>query len=230
MLKIIAAFEVFFTVIKVFFTGLIILLLSLIGDMDYTGGQYGTHGFSDNDQWWWVETYDECQNAIDQLESRGSTFDESVIFSYDGEAFDVKYCFALDYKNYLRYGRDNPFKRKNEDVNIYAYIFFNDTSIDDFVYSYVHKYCAYYLYLNPEYIENNKYQNINAEDLEMTFNPSRMNPHDGDYMRMAFEYTDKNTGEEVFALFGAYEENMIQLSDEDIDAILDSIVVIGGNK
>ena len=231
MLKISAFFEGLFMIIKVFFAVLVTIFLSIFGDLDYTGGQYGTHvGYSNHEQWWWVETYDECQNAIDQLESRRSTFDESVIFTYDGEAFDVKYCFVLEKNSFLKYGRNNPFKHKNEGVGIYAYIFFDDTSIDDFAYSYVHKYCAYYFYMNPEYIENGKYLDIDVDDLDVTFNPNVADSHWKNFICKSWDYKLKGTDEIVFSFFGGYEDKMIPLSDADIDAILDSVVVIGGDK
>lgn len=228
MNRIIALITSFFTSIQIAFKVLVVFILILFGDSKYTGGQANSR-IPDAPQWWWVETYDECLDAISQLESKGSSFDTSTIFSYEGDNFDVKYCFSLEYRNYLRYGRDNPFKRKNENVKIYAFIFLKNVSIDDFVYTRVNQHCAYYFRLSPEYID--KYQDVNAEDLEMKFNSFVLNPDQGNMvLEKTLDYTTKDTGELVFQMFGAYEENMIPLSDADIDAILDSVVVIGGDK
>ncbi len=226
MLKIAAAFESFFAGLRIVFLFIGMFFVSLIGDPNYTGGLSG-YGQPDMPQWWWVETYDECLAAIDKLDSKGSTFDTSTIFSYEGGEFDVKYCFSLERRNYLKYGRDNPFNRKNENVKICAFIFLEDTSIDDFAYSYVNTYCAYYFSLSPEYLD--KYQDVDAGELEMNYNPVFLNPNrDKMVYDESLDYTAKDTGELVFQMVGQREEMMIPLSDADIDAILDSVVIIGG--
>ena len=50
-------------------------------------------------EFWWVETYDECMEAIELLKSHDSTFRKTAIFTYDGELFDTKYCFKISHNN-----------------------------------------------------------------------------------------------------------------------------------
>lgn len=78
-------------------------------------------------EFWWVETYEECQEAIELLKSHDSTFDKTAIFTYDGELFDTKYCFEISLENNLtvpiEFG-DNPFDRRAGGVKITSYAFF----------------------------------------------------------------------------------------------------------
>ena len=202
---------------------------SLIGDPNYTGGNPNTKNGLSNEDWWWVETYDECLDAIEQLKANGSNIDTSALFYYEGDEFDVKYCFALEEKIYIKYGRDNPFKYKSDDVKIYTYLFHKDTTIDDFAYKFVGSYCSYYFRLNPDYIESGKYRELDASDLERSFNPNTANLDFMQEFPACYEYTDKETGEVVFHLFGFKEKDMPELSDEAVDAILDSIVIVENN-
>ena len=204
-------------------------IISLFGDPNYTGGDPNALNGLARGQWWWVETYEECLDAIEQLESKGSTFDTSALFTYEGDEFDVKYCFVLENKNFLKYGRDNPFKYKNEDVKIYTYLFHKDTTIDDIAYSGIHLHCSYYFHLTPEYIENCKYQELDAEDLDASLDSNHEDPQYMTQFQFAFDYTDKETGEVVFRLYGFKEKYMPELSDEAVDAILDSIVIVENN-
>ena len=84
-------------------------------------------------EFWWVETYEECMDAINLLKSHGSTFAESAIFTYDGDLFDTKYCFQITLEHVLtepiKFG-DNPFKRRAGDVEITSYAFFEDVMIE----------------------------------------------------------------------------------------------------
>ena len=92
---------------------------------------------------YWVETYEECQAAIDLLKSHGSTFSETAIFTYEGYLFDTKYCFFIDRNkaDYIPYG-DNPFDRKAEEVKVVSYAFCEDVTIDELIYSYITLYVA----------------------------------------------------------------------------------------
>ena len=62
---------------------------------------------------WWVETYEECLEAINLLKSHDSTFMKSAIFTYEGDLFDTKYCFIIKdtpLVEKISFG-DNPFDR-----------------------------------------------------------------------------------------------------------------------
>ncbi len=107
----------------------------------YTGGFRHQPGC--DVEYWWVETYEECVAAIEMLKSHGSTFAESVIFTYEGDLFDTKYCFEIPhYDNRteeIEFG-DNPFERRGGDVLVCSYAFFEDVTIEEINYSYVSRY------------------------------------------------------------------------------------------
>ena len=110
----------------------------------YTGGFPYADQPGNEVEFWWVETYEECLAAIELLKSHGSTFEESAIFTYDGELFDTKYCFKISgtnkYTEDIEFG-DNPFDRRAGDVEIKSYAFFDDVTIDEINYSDVSDYC-----------------------------------------------------------------------------------------
>ena len=94
-------------------------------------------------EYWWVETYEECMLAIEQLKAHGSTFSDDVMFVYEGDSFDTKYCFVFQGKtDEIKFG-DNPFDRYAENVRIDTYAFFDDVALDELNYSYVFRYEAY---------------------------------------------------------------------------------------
>ena len=63
----------------------------------YTGG-FTVNLNDKGTEIYWVETYEEAVEAIRLLKSHGSTFssDSPAIFNYEGDLFDVKYCFKMD--------------------------------------------------------------------------------------------------------------------------------------
>ena len=91
----------------------------------YIGGYGNTYGL--DNAYFWVETYDEMKEAVQLLESNGSTFKDKVILNYEGDLFDVKYCFAMNTSKTKRvpWG-ENQFDRKAEDVILGSVIFFDD--------------------------------------------------------------------------------------------------------
>ena len=105
-------------------------------------------------EYWWVETYDECVEAIKLLRNNGSTFSDAKIFTYEGDLFDTKYCFVFSReKDEIKFG-DNPFDRYAEEVIIIVYAFFDDVSIDEINYSLVSQYHAYVYGAREIYKEN----------------------------------------------------------------------------
>ena len=88
-------------------------------------------------EYWWVETYEECVDAIELLKSHGSTFKETAIFNYDGELFDTKYFFEISLGNRfterIEFG-DNPFDRKAMDVEVTSFAFLKSVTIEELNY------------------------------------------------------------------------------------------------
>ena len=107
----------------------------------YTGGFYHQPGC--DVEYWWVETYEECVAAIELLKSHDSTFAESVIFTYEGDLFDTKYCFEIPHYNIhtekIKFG-DDPFDRRGGNVLVCSYAFFDDLTIDEINHSIIDKY------------------------------------------------------------------------------------------
>ena len=50
-----------------------------------------------------------------------------------------------------------------------------------------------------------------------------------DSMDFAYRYTEQNTNDVVFEMVGYEQKNVNELSQDDINAILDSIVIIDNN-
>ena len=104
----------------------------------YTGGLGVT--YASQIEYCWVETYAEVLEAIDELESYGSTFRNSAFFSYEGELFDTKYCFIFAGKKHS-IKKDKKFsERWAEDIEIRSYGFFEDVSIPELEYSHIEDY------------------------------------------------------------------------------------------
>ena len=117
----------------------------------YPEGYTGGFGFDPGEttEFWWVETYEECLEAIELLKSNGSTFKKDTVLTYDGDLFDCKYCFVItgvtgigDSTEKIEWG-DNPFDRYAKDVYLWCYAFFDDVTIDELNYSTVGRYKGY---------------------------------------------------------------------------------------
>ena len=112
------------------FTGMI------IPERDMPEGYTGGWGFAHEDCFW-VETPEECIAAIESLKSHGSTFKHSVIFTYENEVIDMKYCFGFSRTkpgDAIKYGED-PFDRYYTDVWVASIAFYADVTIEEIVYS-----------------------------------------------------------------------------------------------
>ncbi len=180
----------------------------------YTGG-FGI-GYGSMLEYYWVETYEECIEAIELLKSHGSTFEETAIFSYEGDLFDTKYCFKIDgsKSEYVKYG-DNPFDRRGANVRVESYAFFEDVTIDELVYSYVDFYKVSYLTQNDYFEENNSAIDFSTVELVYKWD---------EYYKAYFAYYNEN---HIFCVYSYNENNP---SDDSIKAILSSIEVVKGNK
>ena len=181
----------------------------------YTGG-FGIP-YGSGEEYYWVETYEEATEAVKLLQSHGSSFNESVIFSYEGDLFDTKYCFVMNYKksDRITFG-DNPFDRKAEGVLVRSYLFFDDVKVDDLAYSYISNYKTYGFMLNHEYVD--KYGTDNL----------MQNEYDYCWVEAGERYHifNSNTDTPVFIL-NSLGTQKSELTNECVDAILDSLVFIG---
>lgn len=180
----------------------------------YTGG-FGI-GYGSMLEYYWVETYEECVEAIELLKSHGSTFEETAIFSYEGDLFDTKYCFKIDGRkaHYVKYG-DNPYDRFAEDVRVESYAFFEDVTIEEIVYSNVEFYKASYI-TQTDYFEKN--------NSAIDFSTVELNYEWDDYFKSYFAYYE----EKHILSVCSYSDN--NLSDDSIKAILSSIELVNTNK
>lgn len=198
-------------------------IISLKKNEDYfPNGYTGGMGVNPDSfvEYYWVETYEECQYAIELLKSHGSTFEESPVFTYNGELFDTKYCFKLQrgQADKIEYG-ENPFDRKAEGVSVWSYVFIDEVEIDELIYENIGFYDAYILFvpgISPldvlgEYPTSNgfTYEWV-ADDTTEHF--------EGAY----FIYI----GDDLALSLSPVYRGGHELSDEIVKAVLDSIVVI----
>ena len=184
----------------------------------YTGG-FGIPSGSDV-EYYWVETYEECVEAIELLKSHGSTFEEWLIFTYNGELFDTKYCFKMNgaRSDEIQYG-ENPFDRKSEGVRVQSIAFMEDVAIEELVYENIAFYDAYILFTPgiSEFGTLDEYPKADGFTYEWVADDST------DFFSGAyFIYID---GKLALSLSPVYMGGH-ELSDEILKAILDSIVVI----
>lgn len=180
----------------------------------YTGGFGISHGDT-NAAYYWVETYEECVEAIELLKSHGSTIKMTALFSYEGELFDTKYCFDIGRKHSdpIEYG-ENPFDRWAEEVYITSYAFYDDVTIDELIYSYCSRYNVYIFSSNPEFNE------IYAENPDVIY--SEFITRFSEVTNACFIYCDRS--QPYLFKISYYKNGPIPKSG--LDAILNSIVVV----
>lgn len=186
------------------------------GDKGYPEGYTGGHGISygSSVEYYWLESYEEYLDAIEKLKSHGSSFKDSIVFSYDGELFDTKYCFIFDgdKSEDIRYGED-PFDRRGENVRIESYGFFEEVTIDELIFSYVTDYDI--LYLSSE---NDFGEKINKEDIsDEHFSFDR---HDAFRGYICYDSKD------IAQLYRSKNNSTLELTDEYADAALTSIELL----
>lgn len=174
----------------------------------YTGGMNGFTDYSGypHVEIYWVETYDECKTAIEKLSSHGSKFHDSVVFDYEGDLFDVKYCFRFTGDmDFVKYG-EYPFDRYAQSVTVKGYAFFEDVTIDELVFSHLNEYKIAGIWNSGyETIDDNE---INKEDI------TYQSDGDGGYIAYYKE-------SELFRI--SKNENT---TDECIEAIKNSITFV----
>ena len=168
---------------------------------------------------WWVETYDECVEAIELLKSHGSKFDQysGAISSYEGDLFDVKYCFKifLSDSTYqtetIQYG-DNPFDRKAARIYLYSYVFLDDVTIDEINYGDI---SDYNVYLISGKAKNLDISNLSTYEFEWSLNE--------EYQKTYFVHDSSNLSYETIILKSSDQDNCKLISDEEILMLLSSI-------
>ena len=99
----------------------------------YTGG-LGIP-FGSGREIFWVDSYDEMYNSANLLKEHNSSFRGGYIFDENDVIFFTKYCFIFDYDKDEIDFKDSPYDRWAELVEIRAYGFFEDVSLDELVYS-----------------------------------------------------------------------------------------------
>ena len=178
----------------------------------YTGGFEGIHNGM-GAEYYWVETYEEMQEALSLLKSHGSTIQDSVIFTHDGEMFDTKYCFTV-----MTYGSkrikwgENPFDRKCSRVTIRSIAFLEDVTIDWITTHYVKSCYAYSIYGNFDLKSN--------PDVDFKSLPREIDTKSPSIMRVTL-------GEDQWLEISAYKSGDPKaMPDDCLDALLESIEYI----
>lgn len=169
------------------------------------------------DEIWWVETYEECIEAIDRLKSHGSEFSNISLLSYDGEFCDIKYCFIFPsvhkWSDQINFG-DDPFDRKAINAIVYSCIFFDDTTIDEINYGDITDYHVY-----SAFAVNMKQANVTDSSLSYEWITDEDNKSTC-LVYQSGELCYKFTRESKNPLPNDY------MSDECIKALLNSIKII----
>ena len=82
-------------------------------------------------EFYWLDTYEEVLEAIELLESHGSTVNRNIISTYESEQIDSKYLFLCEKKNAepLEEGKDF-FDRKMDDSCFLWYGFYNELTVE----------------------------------------------------------------------------------------------------
>ena len=197
----------------------------------YTGG-FGSRDPASTAEFAWVETYEEVLAAVELLSSHGSRFFKNTFFSYDGDLFDTKYCFVFLFeKDYVKFG-ENPFDRYAGEIYIQSFAFFEEVTIEELIYSSTSRYDVLYFY---PYDNFQKYYQTN--DI-LTKLPKKHLTYRGNLTsgRVVIEYDNVYSDDEPCEIVQMYREKWdselkkrvnYEISEETLDAILDSIIIFG---
>lgn len=209
-------------IIKIISMALVLVIISLaITSCSWFKNRHCNNGFSrggpmNRTEYYWVETYEEALQAISEFESYGSTIMESVIYEYNGDLFDTKYCFELSgSKDSVKWGK-KPSERWVEKVYVRAYAFFEDVSIEEFEYSYVSSYDVAYLSPTNYFLAYHKEgDNIDKDSLTFSwfYNNSMASIKQED---VTLFNLDRSKGTEP-----------VTNTDECVEVIINSLVFVG---
>ena len=195
------------------FTSCGIIISSQKRPEGYTGGLGITYGSPV--EYYWVETYDEVLEAIEELKSYGSTFQNSSFFSYEGELFDTKYCFIFAGKKHSTKKGKKLSERWAEDVEIRSYGFFEDVSIPELEYSHIEDYDVLELRSTLYFYREEEPVDIDS----LTYNVRDLN----DYFSISVYQGNVN----LFDVIRRKEFEYKKISDECFNAVFNSMVFIG---
>lgn len=193
-----------------------------------------TGGFNNGGRpirYYWVETYEECIEAIERMEVYDSTFYETMLVSYEGDLFDMKYCIRVwkdDIKEVMhpysifsfKFGA-RSFDWRAEKVAIMCFAFLEDVTIDEILSSTnsknrsnVWNFKAYQIIPNTDYAKNNNcnYEGITIDSLNLT--------EEGNNHYAIYNYTLNSTSVLQIKFNSTKNE---ALGDNEINAILNSI-------
>ena len=183
--------------------------------------------------YFWVETYEEMEEAVQLLESNGSTFGRKTILNYEGDLFDVKYCFAMNtFKTKRVPWGENQFDRKAENVTIDSVIFFDDISVEWIENNYLVRCDCYHLtsgfstddVADPDYKTLPREWDVEEIKVNITVQrPSAEVTYDLRYSKECVVTMEEN---KILSIHQKFSTTDDVISDECIDAILDSIVKI----
>ena len=178
----------------------------------YTAGFGGDPCMFDTIGFYWLETYDEVLEAIELLESHGSQIESRFGLTCDGEPYDIKWCFSFRWSKAeeLEEGK-NFFDRKIDGGYFNCYIFRKDVTIDVLNYSKITFYDVLYF--------QDQNTDVIIEDREnLSYNYCEYNGHPG----YDFIYSGKK-----IAWLRHGRDHDEHLTDEYLEALLDSLVVVG---
>ena len=188
----------------------------------YTGGFTAQSDPREQYEYYWVETYAECIAAIDKLKSHGSTFDTGVLFSYEGDLFDTKYCFIFNRSKTEKivFGVDDPFDRRAEGVEVYAYAFYDDVTIDQLIYSYLSDYTVYGVGSNLDLnVLVEKYPNLLSKELVAEYSENKCSVY----------FNDGSQNIEVFEIVHYANLDGAYIPEQAGNEIINSIEIFGDN-
>jgi hypothetical protein len=166
-------------------------------------------------EYYWVETYEEAIAAIELLKSHGGTICESIVISNDSEQYDIKYCFTFNVTkaDWIEFG-ENPFDRYAQDVKVASYVFADEVTIDELVYSDIFTYNVFQLIIHKDYPDKKDLEFINIDTMECEFFPDELNTR-------TFVYVD---GELVFSIASLIPYT--QLSEDVVRDVISSLKVV----
>ena len=219
---------------------LMMLMLSSCGApiIGHTGGFTG-EPFWDYD-YYWVETYDECVEAIERMKVHGSTFYETMLVSYEGDLFDMKYCIKVrdeekeimhPYEIFTFKFGAQKFDWKAEKVEIMCFAFLEDVTIDEILSSTnsknrsnVWNFKSYKIIPNADYAKNNNfsYDGITIDSLELVEEWDHYTIYDytldgTSVLQIKFNSTKNEAlGEnEINAILGSIEVDMYKIMENN---------------
>ena len=144
-----------------------------------------TWGFNDGGRpidYYWLETYAECVDAIERMQVHDSTFYETMLVSDESELYDMKYCIKIwsrdievkhPYKIFSFEFGAKSFDWKAVNVEIMCFAFFEDVTINEIIYSNTWSYKAYQILPEIEYAKNNNFSYDGVKISSSIFTESR---------------------------------------------------------